>query len=96
VIYMSLTGLATICTNLIEHGLAADWPAAVVAQGSLASQRVVSATLSTLAAEVERAGLRSPCLTIVGEVVRLRDELAWFGTREALAPNEHTTHLLEI
>jgi uroporphyrin-III C-methyltransferase len=90
VIYMSLTGLATICAQLIEHGLPADWPAAVVAQGSLASQRVVCATLATLAAEVEREGLRSPCLTIVGEVVRLRDELAWFGEHSPGAAIEST------
>ena len=37
---------------------------------------VVCATLATLPAAVARAGLKSPCLTIVGEVVRLRDELA--------------------
>ena len=78
VIYMGLSGLATICQQLIAHGLPADWPAAVVAQGTLASQQVVSATLATLADAVARAGLQSPCLTIVGEVVRLRDELAWF------------------
>jgi siroheme synthase len=51
----------------------------VVSHGTLPEQKVVCATLSTLAAEVARAGLGSPCLTIVGEVVRLRDELAWFG-----------------
>jgi len=49
-----------------------------VSQGTLAEQRVVCATLGTLAAEGARAGLQSPGLTIVGEVVRLRDELAWF------------------
>jgi uroporphyrin-III C-methyltransferase len=92
VIYMSLTGLATICTQLIEHGLAPAWPAAVVAQGSLASQRVVCATLATLAAEVERAGLQSPCLTIVGEVVRLRDELAWFDSHAPGATADAALH----
>jgi len=86
VIYMGLSGLATICTQLIAHGLPAHWPAAVVAQGTLASQRVVCATLATLADEVARQGLRSPCLTIVGEVVRLRDELAWFGGQRAEEP----------
>lgn len=86
VIYMSLTGLATICAKLVEHGLPPDWPAAVVAQGTLTSQRVVSATLATLAADVEREGLRSPCLTIIGEVVRLRKELAWFGQHLAATP----------
>jgi uroporphyrin-III C-methyltransferase len=95
VIYMSLTGLAVICAKLIEQGLPADWPAAVVAQGTLRSQRVVGATLATLAAEVERAGLRSPCLTIVGEVVRLRDELAWFAQEAAAAPCTATPQALE-
>jgi uroporphyrin-III C-methyltransferase len=83
VIYMGLSGLATICERLVAHGLPAHWPAAVVAQGTLATQQVVCATLATLAGEVTRQGLRSPCLTIVGEVVRLRDELAWFGHRHS-------------
>ena len=80
VIYMGLSGLPTICAQLIAHGLPADWPAAVVAQGTLPTQRVVCATLATLAEAVEHEGLQSPCLTIVGEVVRLRDELAWFAS----------------
>ncbi|MDP3086524.1 MAG: uroporphyrinogen-III C-methyltransferase [Rubrivivax sp.] len=83
VIYMGLSALATICERLIAHGLAADWPAAVVSQGTLAEQRVVCATLATLAGAVAQAGLQSPCLTIVGEVVRLREELAWRGERDA-------------
>ncbi|MDP2004739.1 MAG: uroporphyrinogen-III C-methyltransferase [Rubrivivax sp.] len=78
VIYMGLSGLATICARLVEHGLPASWPAAVVAHGTLAEQQVVCATLGTLADAVERAGLQSPALTLVGEVVKLRDELAWF------------------
>jgi uroporphyrin-III C-methyltransferase len=85
VIYMGLSGLATICAQLVAHGLPPHWPAAVVAHGTLDSQRVVCATLATLAEEVERASLRSPCLTIVGEVVRLREELAWFGAQHRRA-----------
>ena len=78
VIYMGLAGLATICRQLVAHGLPPHWPAAVVEHGTLLEQRVVAATLATLPQEVEAAGLRSPCLTIVGEVVRLRRQLAWF------------------
>jgi uroporphyrin-III C-methyltransferase/precorrin-2 dehydrogenase/sirohydrochlorin ferrochelatase len=70
----------------VAHGLPADWPAAVVAQGTLLEQRVVCATLDTLAQAVAEEGLSSPCLTIVGEVVRLRGELAWFETQGAVAP----------
>ena len=72
VIYMGLSGLANICTQLDRRtACRADWPAAVVAQGTLDVQRVVCATLATLADAVAREGLQSPCLTIVGEVVQL-------------------------
>jgi uroporphyrin-III C-methyltransferase len=86
VIYMGLSGLPGICTQLQAHGLPADWPAAVVSHGTLAAQRVVCATLATLADAVAREHLDSPCLTIVGEVVRLREELAWFGAEVAAGP----------
>lgn len=86
VIYMGLSGLADICAQLIQHGLPDTWPAAVVAQGTLAAQRVVCATLGTLADAVASAGLQSPCLTIVGEVVRLRDELCWFDAEPKREP----------
>jgi hypothetical protein len=56
-------------------------PAAVVQQGTTLDQRVVAATLADLHARVAEAGLKSPCLIIVGEVVRLRDQLAWFDRR---------------
>lgn len=78
VIYMGLTGLDTICRTLIEHGLPADWPAAVVQQGTTAHQRVVTSTLADLPQKVKEAGLKAPTLTIIGEVVRLREKLAWF------------------
>jgi uroporphyrin-III C-methyltransferase len=79
VIYMGLTALAQICAKLVEHGLPADLPAAVVQQGTTDAQRVVTGTLADLARRVEAAGLESPCLTIVGEVVRLRASLEWFA-----------------
>ena len=85
VIYMGLSGLATICERLVAHGLPESWPAAVVAQGTLPKQQVVCATLGTLAEAVARKGLQSPALTIVGEVVKLRDELAWFHGAAAAA-----------
>lgn len=85
VIYMGLSGLADICSKLIDHGMRRDHPAAVVAHGTLSGQQVVVATLATLPEAVALAGLESPCLTIVGEVVRLREELAWFEGAEATA-----------
>jgi uroporphyrin-III C-methyltransferase len=85
VIYMGLAALAAICAQLIAHGLPPHTPAAVVQQGTTLDQQVVSATLADLDAQVADAGLHSPCLIIVGEVVRLRDELDWFDTLRAAA-----------
>lgn len=78
VIYMGLGGLAEICRKMIENGQSPDMPAAVVQQGTTKKQKVVSGTLATLNNLVEAAKLKSPCLIIVGEVVKLRDKLAWF------------------
>ena len=79
VIYMGLGGLAEICHEMMLHGAAPDLPIVVVQEGSLASQKVVTGTLSNMPERVAQAGLKSPCLTIIGEVVKLHDELAWFG-----------------
>ncbi len=78
VIYMGLIGLAQICEKLIEHGVSASMPVAVVQQGTTQRQRVVTATLADLAEKVAAAGLKAPCLTIIGEVVLLREKLNWF------------------
>ncbi len=79
VIYMGLVGLNQICEKLIEQGVPATMPAAVVQQGTTQRQKVVSATLQDLAEKVEAAQLKPPSLIIVGEVVQLRDKLNWFN-----------------
>ena len=63
-------------------------------QGTLLDQRVVAATLATLPEAVEGAGLQSPCLTIVDEVVRLREQLAWFEPRAGYAVTAETRPFL--
>jgi len=78
VVYMGLLGLSTLCDGLVAHGMSADTPAAVIQQGTTRDQRVVTGTLSTLAQQVAAARLTPPTLMIVGDVVRLREKLAWF------------------
>lgn len=78
VIYMGLVGLAEICQQLILRGVSPDMPVAVVQQGTTQQQRVVTATLETLAIKVAAAAMKPPCLTIIGEVVQLREKLNWF------------------
>jgi uroporphyrin-III C-methyltransferase/precorrin-2 dehydrogenase/sirohydrochlorin ferrochelatase len=84
VFYMGLTATAEICTQLQAHGLPADYPAALIEQGTTARQKVYAGTLATLADLIIHA--ESPSLLIVGEVVSLHDSLKWFeGTPEAPA-----------
>ena len=86
VIYMGLSGLPTIAHELMAHGLPHDWPVAVVSKGTLPEQRVVCATLATVAEAAAAAKLQSPCLTIVGEVVRLREQLDWLSVAHRAPP----------
>jgi uroporphyrin-III C-methyltransferase/precorrin-2 dehydrogenase/sirohydrochlorin ferrochelatase len=78
VFYMGLVGLPTICAELIRHGRAASTPAALVQQGTTRNQRVFTGTLADLPALVAQHEVHAPTLVIVGEVVRLREKLAWF------------------
>lgn len=79
VFYMGLEGLPEICRQLRHHGRRHDTPAALVERGTLAGQRVLTGTLETLPGIVAAAEPRAPTLIIIGEVVRLHGELAWFG-----------------
>jgi len=79
VVYMGLGGLAHICQQLIAHGRAADTPAALIEQGTTAQQRVINADLADLAEQAAQQQVQAPTLLIVGEVVKLRQRLAWFN-----------------
>jgi uroporphyrin-III C-methyltransferase/precorrin-2 dehydrogenase/sirohydrochlorin ferrochelatase len=78
VIYMGLKGLPLLCEALVRHGLDADTPAAIVQQGTLPTQRVVTGTLTSLPGLAAAAGLKAPTLIIVGNVVKLREKLGWY------------------
>lgn len=82
VIYMGLVGLTQICEQLIAHGVSPAMPVAVVQQGTTQRQKVVTATLADLSEKVAAAGLKPPCLTIIGEVVQLREKLNWFTPQQ--------------
>ena len=76
VIYMGTIKAEEISCELIAHGRAADTPVAVISQGTQATQSVRTGTLQQLAALA--ADAPTPALMVIGEVVKLRDELQWF------------------
>jgi len=79
VFYMGLARLPHIAAQLMQHGASPSLPAAVIAQGTLPNQRVITATVATIADVASHADLESPALLVVGEVVSLHASLAWFG-----------------
>ena len=84
VVYMGVGALARICEGLIEHGMPACTPAALVENATLPAQRVFEGVLADLPERASEA--RPPALLIVGEVVRLRAKLAVHGVQAARHP----------
>ena len=77
VLYMGLVGLEKICQKLIAHGQRADMPVALVSKGTTPDQKVVVGTLADIASKVSEHQIQAPTLTIIGEVVHLREQLQW-------------------
>jgi uroporphyrin-III C-methyltransferase/precorrin-2 dehydrogenase/sirohydrochlorin ferrochelatase len=84
VFYMGLARLAHIVEKLLEHGAPGSRPAGIIAQGTTADQRVITATLSSIREVASGAELASPALLVVGEVVALHSTLAWFGAASGI------------
>lgn len=85
VVLMGVANIRQIARNVVEAGRSEDTPVAVIRWGTYETQQVVTGTLSSIANEVENAGLRSPALIVVGDVVRLRDTLSWFDKESELS-----------
>lgn len=78
VFLMAVRNLRAITATLMENGLAADTPAAVVRWGTRPDQKTVVSTLGSVADLIQEARMRPPAVLVVGEVVRLRDVLSWY------------------
>ena len=77
VLYMGLVGLEKICEKLIAHGQRPDMPVALVSKGTTPEQKVVVGTLADIASKVSEYQIQAPTLTIIGDVVSLREQLQW-------------------
>ena len=78
VFLMGIAALEDICKGLLNGGMDPDMPAAVLQKGTTAGQKRVVATVSTLNAEVDRLGIETPAIIVVGKVCSLADRFAWY------------------
>ncbi len=79
VLYMGLVSLGPIREQLLAHGLGSDTPVAMISKGTTAQQQVITGTLSNIVEKLADHPLPAPTLIIVGEVVKLREQLNWFS-----------------
>ncbi len=91
IILMAVKHIADICEKLIQAGRAAETPAAAISWATTDYQCVLRATLSTLPEMIQIQRLPTPAVIVIGEVVTLADQLAWFhpnGDASGFAPIE--------
>lgn len=78
VFLMSVASAPMILQGLMQAGMSADMPAAMIERGTLPGQRKVVATVATLAEAMQQAGISSPAVLIVGAVCSLSDAFDWY------------------
>lgn len=79
--FMGVKNLPTIAENLVKYGRPATTPVALVRWGTTPRQQVLTGTLADIASKAVAAKFKAPAITIVGEVVKLREKLRWFEDR---------------
>ncbi len=81
VFYMGITTLRRNMQRMVEHGRSPATPVALVRWATTPCQQVLVGTLADIADRAEASGFKPPAVTIVGEVVALREKLQWFDKR---------------
>lgn len=83
VLYMVMHNLENIAAAMLKAGLAGSTPAAVIVSATTTRQRVLISTLDKLAPDARAQKLEPPAIVVIGEIVRLRDELSGAQTNQA-------------
>ena len=81
VLYMGVRRLPEIVSALAAGGMSLETPAAMVEWGTFPRQRTVTATLGTLVDAAREEKVSAPSITVIGDVVALREEIRWFDER---------------
>jgi uroporphyrinogen III methyltransferase / synthase len=81
VVLMGLRNIQAIAATLILHGRLRDTPVAIISRGTTGRQQTIVGTLDTIAELASQADINPPAVTVIGEVVNLREQLNWFEQR---------------
>ena len=86
VIYMGVSQLPNIVSKLIANGKSPETPVALIHWGTYANQKTVVGTLENIVEKGRKENISNPSIIVIGEVVRLSEELEWFQ-KEAAPPS---------
>ena len=84
---MGIKNLGLIASELIKYGKNPDTPAAVIEKGTTGNQKTVTGVLGTIKQTAEEKGITPPAVVVIGDVVKKRDEFAWFEKKEFFGKN---------
>src|SRR6478609_7126323 len=73
--------IGDIAKALVAAGRSAQTPVAMTRVGTTTEQGTVTSTLERIAADARAARMAPPAVTVVGDVVDLREALSWFETK---------------
>ncbi|MET0820365.1 MAG: bifunctional uroporphyrinogen-III C-methyltransferase/uroporphyrinogen-III synthase, partial [Aeromicrobium sp.] len=81
VLLSAVARIGEVASGLIDAGRKPDTPVAMTRVGTTTEQTTVVSTLAEIAADAKAAGMTAPAITVVGEVVSMREALSWFETK---------------
>ena len=81
VVLMGVERIGQIADQLVAQGMSKDVPVAMVRWGTTGQQKTIQGTLATIADVVKETRFTAPAVTVIGDVVKLRDKLNWFERR---------------
>ncbi len=81
-VYMGVVGLEVLCRELIARGMSETLPAALIQQGTTHKQKVYISDLRSLPDIPKQHDIKPPTMIIIGEVVKLHENLSWFDPHE--------------
>ncbi|WP_437340234.1 uroporphyrinogen-III synthase [Aeromicrobium stalagmiti] len=81
VLLSAVARIGEVASGLVDAGRKPDTPVAMTRVGTTTEQTTVVSTLAEIAADAKAAGMTAPAITVVGEVVSMREALSWFETK---------------
>ncbi|GAA0730766.1 uroporphyrinogen-III C-methyltransferase [Clostridium malenominatum] len=84
---MGFNNLDIITSRLIENGMEEITPCAIIMRGTTSLQKKVIGNLKDIKEKAMEAGIGSPCIILVGEVVQFNDKFNWYERKPLFGKN---------